>query len=253
MSVLHALVMAFSLFSTIPMPYITWDEHTMRYMMAAFPAVGVVIGALVWGWHALCAALGFGPMLCGAGYTLIPLAVSGGIHLDGFADVVDAQSSHAEPERKREILKDPHIGAFAAMGVSAYLLAYVALACEVPAEHVMLLACVPVVSRCLSGYATVTFRTASDKGMLAAEHATASARVVRIVLGVVYAAVAGFMLLQELVVAAAMLVSSAVALVLVRRLADKSYGGMSGDLAGYFLQVAELVMLACIVFAGRLV
>ena len=35
----------------------------------------------------------------------------------------------------------------------------------------------------------------------------------------------------------------------VHRLAKREFGGMSGDLAGYFLQVAEAAMLAGIVIA----
>lgn len=253
MTAIHALIMAFSCFSTIPMPYVEWDETNMRYMMAAFPAIGLVIGTFVWGWQALATALGLGTMLTGAGYTLIPLVVSGGIHMDGFADVVDAQSSHAEPERRRQILKDPHIGAFAAMGIGCYLLAYNALACELDASHVLLLCCVPVVSRCLSGIATVTFRTSSEKGMLAAERETANRNVVRVILMCALALTCTFMLMRSPLVAGAAIVSAVVALILVKRLADTCYGGMSGDLAGFYLQVAELAMLACIVFVGKLV
>ena len=159
MSVLRAVVTAFAFFSAIPMPHVEWDEKNMRYMMAAFPLVGVVIGLLVLAWRAACDALGLGQLLWGAGFALIPLSVTGGIHMDGFADVTDARASHAEPARKREILKDPHSGAFAAMGVSGYLVAYLALATELDARGVALLACTPIVSRCLSGIATVTFRT----------------------------------------------------------------------------------------------
>ncbi|MGM3109725.1 adenosylcobinamide-GDP ribazoletransferase, partial [Bacillus cereus group sp. BC307] len=35
--------------------------------------------------------------------------------------------------------------------------------------------------------------------------------------------------------------------------ARRNFGGMSGDLAGFFLQACELVMLACIVFAAKAV
>ena len=253
MSVLRAIVAAFSLFSAIPMPQIRWDESATRYMMAAFPLVGVVIGALVTLWWQLCAILGFGPLPVGAGAALIPLVVSGGIHMDGLADVVDAQSSHAEPARKREILKDPHVGAFAIIGVCGYLIAYVALASEVRAPLLPALACVPVVSRCLSGLATVSFRTSTDQGMLASERSSADTRVVRIVLLAELAAVVVTLLCCDAWVGALVLAAGVGSLAYVRWLAQSQYGGMSGDLAGYFLQVAELAMLAVIVFAGRLV
>ena len=253
MNVLRSIVAAFSLFSAIPMPRIEWNGSTTRYMMAAFPLVGVVIGALLLLWRALCATMGFGSLLTAAGYTLIPIAVSGGIHMDGLADVIDAQSSHAEPARKREILKDPHVGAFAIIGVCCYLLAYVALASEVSGRLACVLACVPVVSRCLSGFATVCFRTSSSKGMLASERGSADLRVVRVSLALELAAVSVALVVASPLVGVAVLVTAVVVLAYVRWLAQSQYGGMSGDLAGYFLQLAELCMLACIVFVGRLV
>lgn len=253
MIVIRSLIMAFSCFSAIPMPTIEWDEYNMRYLMAAFPLVGVAIGASVLIWQLVCSTLGFGPVLTGAGYTLIPILISGGIHLDGFADVVDAQSSHAEPARKREILKDPHIGAFAAMGTCCYLIAYFALTCELEERHLLLLACMPVISRCLSAFATVTFRSASKSGMLAAEQSTASAKVVRAVVAALFCLASGIMLSRDVFVTTVTLIVAVVTLLLVRRLAEREYGGMSGDLAGFFLQIAELAMLACVVIVGRMV
>lgn len=253
MDVLRSMAAAFALFSAIPMPRIEWNSSTTRYMMAAFPLVGVVIGALVLLWGATCQALGFGSLLTGAGYALIPIAVSGGIHMDGLADVIDAQSSHAEPARKREILKDPHVGAFAIIGACCYLVAYVALASEVSGRLVGALACVPVVSRCLSGFATVSFRTSSSKGMLASERASADVRVVRAVLLVELVAIAAVLVATGRLVGIGVLAVAVGALLYVRWLAQSQYGGMSGDLAGYYLQLAELCMLACIVFVGRLV
>ena len=107
MDVLRSLVIAFACFSKIPMPRVDWREQSMRYCMCFFPLVGLVIGLCVWAWAWLCGVLGFGALLRGAGIALAPLAVTGGIHMDGFADVVDAQSSHAEPDRKRQICHMP--------------------------------------------------------------------------------------------------------------------------------------------------
>ena len=42
-----------------------------------------------------------------AGFCLIPVWVTGGIHLDGYADTCDALSSYGDREKKLEILKDP--------------------------------------------------------------------------------------------------------------------------------------------------
>jgi len=253
MIVLRSLVMAFSLFTVIPMPQVDWSERNMRYLMAAFPAVGLLIGALVWGWWHLCGMLGFASLMRAAGVTLIPVALTGGIHLDGFADVMDALSSHAEPERKRQIMKDPHVGAFAIMGVCCYLIAYLALASEVDEEHLLALACVPILSRCLSSYATVTFRKASKTGMLAAEGTTVGAPAIRLVVLGIYMAVGALLVACDGAVGVLVVMAAVVVLLYVKRIAEREFGGMGGDLAGFFLQLAELVMLAVIAVVGRLV
>lgn len=253
MSFLSPLIMAFSCFSAIPMPHLDWDDAHMRYMMAAFPLVGVAIGACILLWGQLCAMLGFGHLLQGAGLTVIPILISGGIHMDGFADVVDAQSSHASPERKREILKDPHVGAFAIIGVGCYLLLYCGFAYELYPRQLIALASVPVVSRCLSGFATVTFRASKSNGMFASESQTASATHVRALLGVQAALMAAVLASQGVLTCLAVFGAGIASLAYVHHLANRDFGGMSGDLAGYFLQVAELVMLASIVIVGKLV
>lgn len=253
MSVLRAVIAAFSCYSAIPMPHVRWDERDMRYMMAAFPLVGLVIGALDLLWPWLCGAMGAGTLLRAVGFTLIPVLVSGGIHLDGLADVTDAQSSHAEPERRRQILKDPHVGAFAVIGVCCYLLAYAGLASELDARTVTLFVCVPVASRCLSGLAVVILPAARREGMYASVGEAANKRVVRIALAVELALACACMVALQPIVALCALVVAAATLAYVRHLANSQYGGMSGDLAGFFLQLCELGMLACIVVTGRLV
>ena len=254
MNVLHSLALAFSSFSRIPVPHVEWREENMRYLMCCFPVVGVVIGGVLGAWCWLADALGFGPVLFGAGLALIPVAITGGIHLDGFCDVVDAQSSHASPERKRAILKDPHIGAFAAIGVAAYLVAYTAFASELAPswQLAVLLGGLHVISRCLSGVATVAFPANASKGMLAQFHDSADNKLVLLALVVELCLCAAAM---ALVHPAALTIPALglVCLALMYLFAQRQFGGMSGDLAGFFLQCAELAMLIGLVVVLKVV
>jgi adenosylcobinamide-GDP ribazoletransferase len=245
--------MAFSCFSAIPMPRCQWDDRNMRYMMAAFPLVGLVVGACMVVWQQVCTWLGIGEFLRGVVLALIPLVVSGGIHMDGFADVIDAQSSHAPVERKRQILKDPHAGAFAIMGICGYLLTSAALYGESNPQDILALACIPVASRCLSGFATVTLQPQRADGMYAAEKSSARTHVVQGVLVLAFACVASGMVFWAGVAGGVAACAGILSVVVVRRFAQTQFGGMSGDLSGFLLQVAELLMLACIVVVGKLV
>lgn len=252
MTFIKSLAMAFSMFSSVPVPQFEWDERNMRYMMGCFPFVGVVVGAVLWLWCMLCDAVGFGQLVRAAGLALLPIAVSGGIHMDGFADVIDAQTSHAAPERKREILKDPHTGAFAIIGVACYLVAYFAFASEVGTACLPLLMCAPVLSRTLSGFAVVTFKTPGKSGMYAAERNSASRGVVRGVLVALFVVVTAAMVWVNPILGGCSAAGAAITLACVKRFADRQFGGMSGDLSGFFLQVAELVMLIVVVVGSKL-
>lgn len=251
MIALRSIALAFTLFSRVPMPHVEWGPENMRYTMLAFPLVGCVIGAVVAAWCALCAALGLNGATFGAGTVLIPLFVTGGIHMDGFADVVDAQSSCASPERKREILADPHIGAFAAMGIGGYLLAWAALASNLPpcAPTAATLALVFVLSRTTSGIATVAYPAGKSDGMLAAER-SASARTAVLVGLVLVAAgcLAGLVVIAGAPGAGASIAALA-CLAALKRFSRTQFKGMSGDLAGFHLQVSELAMVAALVIA----
>ncbi len=251
MTALRSIALAFTLFSRVPMPHVEWNPENMRYTMLAFPLVGCVIGTVVAIWCALCATLGLNGAAFGAGTVLVPLFVTGGIHMDGFADVVDAQSSHAAPERKREILADPHIGAFATVGIGGYLLAWAALASNLSpnAATAAALALVFVLSRATSGIATVAYPASKTSGMLAAER-SASARTA-VLAGIALVAtgcLTGLVVLAGAPGACAG-IAALICLATLKRFARTRFGGMSGDLAGFHLQVSELAMVTALVIA----
>ena len=255
MDVLRSAAMAFSSFSRIPVPQVEWTESSMRYMMCFFPVIGVAIGVVLGLWCALCQWLGFAPVLFGAGVALVPLLVTGGIHLDGFCDVVDAQSSHAAPERKREILKDPHAGAFASIAIAAYVVAYAGFASELECTwHTVALLCgAHVMSRCMSSIATITYPTSASKGMLSMFHESAHSKRVMVVVIIEFAVCLAALLVCDTLAALCMAVVGLVCLGALLPFSRTQFGGMSGDLAGFFLQVAELAMLIALVVVTKAV
>ena len=181
MTVLQTIAVALAMFSAVPVPQFDWNEKNMRYSLCAFPLVGVLCGAL---W-CVCASLPLPAMVRAAGFCLIPIWVTGGIHLDGYADTCDALCSYGDTQKKLDILKDPHCGAFAVIRLCSYFVAYFALCCCVQftpqVGAVWLLAL--VLERACSGYAVAAFPLAKNTG-LAHTFATAADRTtVRRVLG----------------------------------------------------------------------
>jgi len=252
MRVIRSLCIALSTYSRIPAPQVEWSEENRKYSMCFFPLIGAVIGLLLWGWLYLCDVLAIGPVLKGAAGALLPIFVTGGIHMDGFMDTSDALASWQSRERRLEILKDSHVGAFAVLGCVGYLLLHAALLSEASATSGALLCCVFVLSRALSAWAMATFRSARPQGMLDAfaqaahrRMVTVSCVVYAVLCAVVWSVFGGWLTLV-------CLLAAALCVIYYRHMAYKQFGGVTGDLAGWFLQVTELVLTAVIVLGGKL-
>ena len=253
MNFIYSLFAAFSMFSTLPAPQVPWEKEKIRYMLVCLPFVGLVIGLAEFLWVLLVDLLELGQALRAAGLTLIPILLTGGIHLDGFMDTVDALKSHAAPEKKRAILKDPHAGAFAIIGLAAYLLLWFGLCVELPwsGRTLVLLGLIHVMSRSLSAVSGTMLPVRPGEGTLNVFHQAADKKVAVLAIGWVVLSAAAMVAVWPLV-GSVMALGAVATLLLVRRMASKQFEGMSGDIAGFQLQTAELVMLGLMVLMERI-
>ncbi len=251
--VLRSAAMTFTMFSALPMVRVEWKKENMRYMLACLPLVGLVIALALWAWQALCAALSFSTLFYAAGLTLLPVLLSGGIHMDGFCDTVDALSSHAEPARKREILKDSHAGAFAIIFTVVYFVALVALCAETNCTRsaVWMLGLHQMMARAVGAAASVCFPGSTQTGLLASFR-DAAARRSAIVLFVWMAACAAAMIALSPVGGCAATAAAGLGMWYVYRMSRREFGGMSGDLAGFLITSAGAAMLLAQVAAERM-
>lgn len=247
----NSFKIAFAMYSKIPMPKADWEKENMRYMMCFFPLIGVIIGAVMLGWSVLAERLGFGGILRSAVFVLIPVAVTGGIHLDGLLDTADALSSYQTRERKLEILKDSNAGAFAVIVCCCYFLAAFGVWSELGRREVLVLAGGFVLSRALSGLAVADFPCARHTGTLAMFSDAAQKRVVEISMYLWMLAAAAFMCLTDVKCGLACIFTAGLFFFYYYRMSRKEFGGITGDLAGFFLQGCELVMAAAVLVAGR--
>ena len=152
-----AVIAAFATFSRIRVPARLLDAVDWRggAALAGFPLVGVVEGLAMLAWTLAASWLCLPAPIAAAVFTCLPVLVNGGIHLDGLCDVADAVCSHADRDRKLQILKDPRAGAFGVMALACYLLLFYSLAAGAgPMRLVRTSIALPAAlafSRCLSG------------------------------------------------------------------------------------------------------
>lgn len=242
MNLLGSFVIAFSMYSKIPMPQVEWTKDRMGYAMCFFPLIGAVIGAVLLLFFYAAERLGAGPLFTALGAAVVPLAVTGGIHMDGFLDVTDARHSYGEREKKLEILKDPHTGAFAIIGMGVYLLCYAAAVSELSWKELWLFAAVFVLERALSGLSVVAFPMAKKDGLAAQFSEMAVKRAVRIVMALYVAACAAWLLWFGRAAGLVCLAAAGTVYFYYYRMSVREFGGITGDLAGYFLQCCELCL-----------
>ena len=251
MHVIKGLVIAFASYTRILMPQVDWSEENRRWSMCFFPLIGVVVGGLIWLWLALCDGLHIGPFLRGAIGAVLPLLVTGGIHMDGFMDVTDAMSSWQTKEKRLEILKDSHVGAFAVIACGAYLLLMAGLLSECTAAQGLGLTAAFVLSRSMSAYAMVALPQAKKQGMLADNARNADHHRVRLASWGWFAAAAVAAACGLGWYGLALPAGALACLGWYAHRAKKYFGGISGDQAGWYVQVTELVGLGLTVL-GRM-
>ena len=252
MRMIRSLVIAFSTYSRVPMPQVEWSEENRKYAMCFFPLVGACVGLAIWLWLWLCGILACGALLRGAVAALIPILVTGGIHMDGFMDTTDAMASWQPREKRLEILKDSHVGAFAVMGCCGYLLAMAALLGEAAPSDGPLLACCFVLSRALSAWAAAFFQSARPDGMLDKFAQASQKRLVCLSGGAYLAVCVAIWALWGGLLALICPLAAALCLFVYRKMAYKYFGGVTGDLAGWFLQVTEICLVASVILGGKL-
>ena len=248
MSIINSFFIALSMYSRIPVPRVDWEKENMRYAMCFFPMIGVVIGAVMYlaGW--LLDKTSVGGLFRGVVFTLIPIMITGGIHMDGFMDTMDALGSWGDREKKLEILKDSHAGAFAILGRGCYLMWSMAVWSELPAEVLRVCGVSFVLSRALSGFSVVTFPAARNSGLLKMFQDGAQKKVVRITMCLYVAAAVIMMAVMNARAMTGAVTGVMIAFLYYIVVSRKQFGGVTGDLAGFFLETAELAM-----FTGILV
>ena len=248
-NIFQSLAIAFSMYSTIPMPQFIWRKENLNYALCFFPLIGLIIGGVLYGWFFLAQLLSLNLVLTACGATLIPLAITGGIHMDGFCDTVDALSSHASQEKKQDILKDPHVGTFAILGSMAYFLFTFSLWSQYSSTPLtnLILGFSFALSRSLSGILVIVLRSARQEGLVATFSQLAHKKITAIFLLIQTSLY--LTLIVWLAPSLGILLFLAVGLSVLYslRVIQKDFGGMSGDLAGYFLQLCELIFLLTVV------
>lgn len=248
----NGLLVAFGLYSALPLPQIEWKKNTMRFALGFLPLIGILVGLCELGWLWLAQWWQLSALLYAAGAVLLPIVLTGGIHLDGFTDTCDALCSYGDREKRLEILKDPHVGAFGVLWLIALLLAQFGLFAQLydTPRAAVLLAVGYALARAVGGGMIVTQPCAKDSGLARLFADNADKRLVARVMKIWLAACA-----VVLAVCGHWFGALTIAMVLIYdlyhiRMCRRIFGGITGDLCGMCITLCETLVLLCAVIGG---
>lgn len=235
---IKAFFMCLGMFSSIPCPYRPWDEDARSLMTACLPIVGAVIG-LVWALIAMIAGAVLPEALAAAIIAALPFLLTGFMHLDGFMDTSDATLSWRPLEDRLRIIKDSHTGSFAVVNVVLLVMFMYASAQSALKADLRALILIPVISRCCSAFCVITLKPLGHseyKGLdthTEQRMAILAIWLIALIIGFVWLGKTGWVFLLETL-------GYAIAMGWAVRIMK----GVSGDLAGFALSIAEVCGLA---------
>ncbi len=221
------------------LPVVPRGEAQMGPARAYFPLVGLALGGILAGID-LVLGQALPPLAMSALLVVALLVLTRAIHTEGFLDSCDGLFGGYDRARRLEILRDPHVGAFAVLGGASLLLLKWSLIAGIPDEaRTALLVLFPCLSRFGMLAAMGAFPYARERGLgtsfqegrhrwqMAFGFATAATA------GALLSGLAGLVLLGAIV---------AVALAMGRRVTGL-LGGMTGDTYGAVNEVGEVTVL----------
>ncbi len=227
---------AFRFLTRLPLPGPPLEGRELGRALAYFPLAGLALGAITAGAARLLAPR-LGPGVLAALLVALLAWLTGGLHLDGLADVADGLGGgHGDRSRTLAIMRDSRIGAFGATALGLALVVKVAAVAELLARGAApwALLCAPVLARFTAVPLVVLLPYARPEGLGRAFHEGGGPRELVVALALAALALAGFGVRVLLPSAAAVAAAAVVVLAVRRRL-----GGLTGDVYGAAIELAE--------------
>lgn len=235
------------------------DRATAGRAMELAPLVGLALAAVLVPLLLLLDATTAEPLLPAALVVALLALLTRGLHLDGLSDLADGLGSYRTPERAREVMKQPDVGALGLAAVVLVLLVQVAAltAClSVGRGGTALLVAVVTARVAVTAACTTGIPAASATGLGALVAGTVR-RGVAPALGLATAVVGVAALAVEtggdgllLVLPVAAVAAALLAAAALRRHAVRRIGGVTGDVLGASVEVTTAVVLVVLALGG---
>lgn len=246
---MNGILLAFQFFTAIPIKKeLPLGRKEVTAMYVALPFVGAAIGLVMYGVSVLMLDVAHvGPLLTAVFVLLAGIVLTGGLHLDGWADTGDAFFSYRDRAKRLEILDDPRLGAFGTMALVLLIIVKIALFHEILLRgtgNIALFIVIPFLARAGLNVYFTTVSLAKDKGIayFFKEKMASNVVIICSVAATSAVLIAVGLMMNSLLLPIGLFVVLAVTLVAFRRWSLKHFGGVSGDLCGAFIEGTEALL-----------
>ncbi|MFJ7934273.1 adenosylcobinamide-GDP ribazoletransferase [Sporosarcina sp. NPDC096371] len=246
---MNGMLLALQFFTAVPInKELPLGRKEVTTMYVALPFVGAAIGFAMYAVSLLMLdVVNVSTLLASVVILLVGIVLTGGLHLDGWADTGDAFFSYRDRAKRLEILDDPRLGAFGTMALVLLIVVKIALFNEILLRgtgSMALFIAIPFLARAGLNVYFSTTRLAKEKGIA---HFFKEKMAGNVVMGcslassvLVLIAVGWWM--NSIWIPVGLSVVLAIALFVFRRWSLKHFGGVSGDLCGAFIEGTEVLL-----------
>lgn len=206
------------------------------YAVMSYPLVGFLLGSILYTIHFLASPY-LEPLHVGIIIFALWVLITGALHLDGFSDTIDGL--FVRKERALEVMKDPNTGGMGMVFSVTFLILKASSLAHLDAMY--LLPIIMMLSRLNVVLAIYNFPYVSPNGMstLAKEELTKT----QVLVTVLYSLILVFFFSSFWLIIAAL-----ITLWLIKSFFIKRYGGFTGDIYGFSIEVTELVLVNVVLF-----
>lgn len=242
---MRGVLLALQFFTIFPInKELNMNRKSVTIMFATLPWIGGAFGlitSIVW------LSLDASPLFLAFTIVLIGIVLSGGLHLDGFADTSDAFFSYRNQDKRHEILADPRIGAFGTMALLFLIVGKIILLTEIITQDGMSwqwLVVIPFLARVGMVYFFIITPEARDKGLAAFFKKRFHSQALLIAIWISIATAVGFIVIVggAVLVAITTLVALFICAHVYKLWTKKHFGGVTGDVSGAFVEGMEVVL-----------
>ncbi len=241
-NILKGFALSVSMLTTIPFFKVhDFYKGINGYAVMFYPLVGFIIGLILCGvfelLNSVLPLMHLGVII----FTLLVL-LTGAIHLDGFSDTIDGL--YVSKEKALEVMKDPSVGGMGMIFTAVFLILKASTIVSILAIDAKLIYLLPVIlmlSRFNAVMAIYFYPYISKNGIgtLAKEEL----KLFQVIVASVYVMAFTFIFNNIFLVFVSLFVLLSLRVFFVRR-----YGGFSGDIYGFSIEVSELILLNSLFF-----